>query len=337
MTQPDSIEALTAAVRNDVDAVWLFIVAEQDRLMREWWGMAPPVRANRLKELQALVGQLADQVDALAAGAVLATTQVAYEVGAFAMAISSRATASFQAVDTNTIVALAQDTMDDLLRGTQGMRESSRELVRTMSRDWVRAKIYTGMTAEQAGVRLAADLADRAITSVIYADGRRVGLSTYTDMVLRTKTALAYQEGAFNQAEALGIGWMEIFDGAGCGWTSHDDPRRANGLVVPLAEARQYPISHPNCRRSSSGRIDIESAADAARAMPSPSDAQRADQAAAEVARAEAYAKRPRRVSLDRQVARARQTNVDLGDGVLGSKAAQRHAARVAKRATHPA
>lgn len=337
MTQPDSIEALTAAVRNDVDAIWVFIVAEQDRLMREWWGMTPPVRANRLKELQAIVSRLGDQVDALAAASVLASTQVAYEVGAFAMAISSRTAASFSTVDANTIAALAQDTMDDLLRGTQGMRESSRELVRTMSRDWVRAKIYTGMTAEQAGVRLAADLADRTITSVVYADGRRVGLSTYTDMVLRTKTATAYQEGSFNQAEALGIGWMEIFDGAGCGWTSHDDPQRANGLIVPLEEARLFPLSHPNCRRSSSGRIDIDSADDAARAQPSPSDAQRADQAAAERARAEAYARRPRRVSLDRQVDRARATNIDLAGGVLGSKAAQRHAALVAKRATPPA
>ncbi|WP_372403197.1 hypothetical protein [Sanguibacter suaedae] len=76
------------------------------------------------------------------------------------------------------------------------------------------------------------------MTAVTYANGRKIGLSTYTDMVVRTKTVMAYQEGAFNQAEALGVEWMEIFDGAACEWTSQDDLQKDNGMIVTLASTR---------------------------------------------------------------------------------------------------
>jgi HK97 family phage portal protein len=42
---------------------------------------------------------------------------------------------------------------------------------------------------------------------------------------------------------------IRVYDGEGCGWSSHDDSRKANGLVVTFDEARQTPISHPNCVR----------------------------------------------------------------------------------------
>lgn len=326
MTQPDSIEDLTAQLRADVTAVWAWIVREQDELLREWWGLVPAVRVNRLAELEAAVRALGDQVDTLAATHVLTATQAAYEIGSFTVAATLGTPAAFAAIDANTIAALAKDTMADILLATRGMDESAKAFTRTMTRDWVRAKIYTGLTAEQAGVRLAAELLPNGITAITYANGRKVGLSTYTDMVMRTKTAMAYQEGVFNQAAALGVEWMEIFDGADCGWTSHDDLQKGNGMIVTLAQAREYPISHPNCRRSSSPRIDISSAADAKRARATTTEAQRADQEAAEQARAAAYARQPRRVSLDRQVAARRRTNVDLAAGVVGSKAAARNA-----------
>ncbi|MEP7763592.1 phage minor capsid protein [Sanguibacter sp. 25GB23B1] len=336
MTQPDSIENLTAQLRADVTAVWAWIMREQEALLLEWWGLVPSVRAYRLKELEASVRSLGDQVDTLAATSVLTATQAAYEVGAFTTAVAVNTVASFTAIDAGAITALAQDTMDDILLATRGMDESAKAFTRTMTRDWVRAKIYTGLTAEQAGVRLAAELIPNGITSITYANGRKVGLSTYTDMVLRTKTAIAHQEGAFNQAEALGVGWMEIFDGADCGWTDHADLQKANGMIVTLKRAREYPISHPNCHRSSSPRIDIESEADAKRARATTTEAQRADQQAAEEARAAAYARQPRSVNLDRQVATRRRTNIDLADGVVGSKAAARNAVIVRNRVTPP-
>jgi HK97 family phage portal protein len=50
-------------------------------------------------------------------------------------------------------------------------------------------------------------------------------------------------------ASTAGVERVKVADGADCGWTYHNDPRRAHNLVVPVAEAKQYRIAHPRCQR----------------------------------------------------------------------------------------
>lgn len=332
MSQPPTIEALTAQIRADVDAVWLRILAEQDELLAVWGDLRTPERVHRLNLMQAHIRDLADSADELAARAVTAAAQGAYEAGAWATASAVSVGAGFNAADLDAVTALAGDMMGDLLKATQGVRESTKDLVRTLTRDWVRNKLYTGLTAEQAGIRLAADLTERGVTAIVYQDGRRIGLSTYTDMVMRTKTAEAYQIGGFNQGERLEIVWWEVMDGAVCGWTSHNDTQMANGMIVDLNTAMSYPLSHPNCQRATTPRPDIASADDAARAKPTSTDAQRADQALAEQRRAAGYARTPRKTGLDRQVATAtarKAKTLNLQAGTL-TAAQRRHQAMTA-------
>lgn len=329
MSQPPSVAALTDQLRADIDAVWQRILAEQADLQAVWGDLRAPQRAHRLLVMQAHIRDLADSADELAARYVATAVHGAYEAGAWATATAAATMALFDAADLDAVTVLATDMMGDLLRATQGVRDSTRELVQSLTRDWVRSKMYTGLTAEQAGIRLAADLADHGVTSIVYTDGRRVGLSTYTDMVTRTKSAEAYQIGGFHQGDRLGVQWWEVFDGASCGWTSHDDPQIANGLILDTNTAMSYPISHPNCTRSTSPRVDITSKEEAKHAKPSTTAAQRADQAQAEAARAAANARMPRRVGLDRQVATAQRRKVatlNLQHGVVSSAAAARHA-----------
>jgi len=337
MTQPPSIEDLTVALRTDIDAVWQRILREQIDLEQTWLDLTPPQRLRRLRALQANVRTLADSADEIAARHITGAMRDAYETGAWATATVAATSAVFDAVDLDAVTRLAQDTMNDLLHATRGVRDSTKSMVRMMTRDWVRTKLYTGLTAEQAGVRLAADLTDHGITSLIYANGNRVGLSTYTDMVTRTRTAEAYQAGGFNQGERLGIEWWEVFDGDSCGWEFHDDTQTANGMIVTLDDAQAYPISHPNCQRSTSPRPDIHNAAEARHAEQTTTAQQRTDQAAAETARAAAHAQIPRRVGLDRRVAASRQRSQDLQIGVVRSPAQQRHLARLATKGPTPA
>lgn len=324
MTQPDSVAELATQIRADVDAVWVAILAEQSALLAEWVGLTPPERLHRLTLFQAQIRTLADQADAIAAQYLTAALTTAYETGAWVTAVTASSVATFTATDTAVIAALARDTMTDLLRATDGVRESVKVLVRTLARDHIRIKLYTGLTAEQAGVRLAADLAQHGIHAVQYSNGRRVGLTTYTDMVVRTKTAEAYQEGGFQQGEDLGIDWWEIFDGHDCGLTTHEDPQKANGMIVHTDVARANPLSHPNCRRSTSPRPDVSSAREAAAAKPSTTEAQRENQRQAELARAEGLARTPRRVSLDAQARRRLAKNQDLAADTV-PPAARRH------------
>lgn len=270
MSQPAEIEALTTALTSDLAAIHQRILDELAEIGTQWFELTFSARARRLLVLDQHVTALMAQADALAARHVLEAAQTSYEIGAWTTAILAESTAAFAGVDTDAITALAQDTMTDLLQATQGVRADVKVLIRDLTRDQVRVKLYTGQTAAQAGQELAKTLLDRGVTAVTYANGAKVSLPTYAQMVVRTKTAEAYQEGGFNQGERLGVEWWEILDGPGCGWASHDDPQKANGMIVPLEAAREHPLSHPQCRRASSPRPDITSVDDAAAAKPTP-------------------------------------------------------------------
>lgn len=71
------------------------------------------------------------------------------------------------------------------------------------------------------------------------------------ETIARTEMAYAAQAGAHERYEERGVRHVEIIDGPGCGWTSHDDPDKADGSIRTISEARMHPLSHPNCRRVS--------------------------------------------------------------------------------------
>lgn len=77
-----------------------------------------------------------------------------------------------------------------------------------------------------------------------------VGDTYRAERIARTESAFATNEATAQAYEAEGIDRVEVFDGASCGWTSHDDPLKAHGRVVSVAAARRQPIAHPNCQRA---------------------------------------------------------------------------------------
>ena len=82
-----------------------------------------------------------------------------------------------------------------------------------------------------------------------------VGEMWRAERIARTETAYALNEASAQVYESGNVDQVEIFDGAGCGWTSHNDPLLANGRIVSVAEFREYPIAHPNCRRVGSPHV----------------------------------------------------------------------------------
>lgn len=68
--------------------------------------------------------------------------------------------------------------------------------------------------------------------------------------------ALTETANAYNQASLAGyattglVEKVEVFDGDGCGWTSHDDPDLANGSIRTLDEGQRQVIAHPRCQRA---------------------------------------------------------------------------------------
>lgn len=181
------------------------------------------------------------------------------------------------------MISLATDTYGDFLKRSNEAGRASQAMVRAV-RQASRETIYRTATGTKTATQAGRDLADKlrtdyALDHVIYADGAIVPVSVYADMAARTKSAVAYNAGTLNAAQAQGVSFMEVFDGAGCGWTSHADPDKANGTVRSIEDCASFPIAHPRCSRSFGPRPDITNDKAAANAVPTPSASQQEDQA----------------------------------------------------------
>ena len=160
---------------------------------------------------------------------------------------------------------IAADTGDAVLAATRFMADDSKRWYRDAQRAYASAAVIEGRTAVEVGRELAktapnsfrpdgSPLPPRAVQ---YADGSYRNVKDYGGMLMRTQTALAYNNGALNGMVDQGVKYVEILDGADCGVTSHDDPQKANRLIMHVGKAYKYPISHPNCRRSFAPRPDV--------------------------------------------------------------------------------
>lgn len=185
---------------------------------------------------------------------------------------------------------MSTDLFDNLLGATTFVTNDTKRFIRDVVRDEALQKAMEGRTAVQAARAAQRIIEDEGISAVVYADGSRRSLADYAEMAMRSSTAIAYNRGSLNGAPD--VGFWEIFDGLGCGLTFHDDPLLANGLIVDRATAESYPIAHPRCQRSLGPRPDITDATQAKGARPTPTDAQRADQTASEIARQQAAERR---------------------------------------------
>lgn len=211
-----------------------------------------PNQGNRIRRLKALDAEIARRIPNLeneAKAFINNGLPLAWKSGAV-----DRATSGFTWTQAHrqALGILANDTFDRALKSTRFMRRDVKALIRAEGASQAQFKVATGQTAKQAGSELARRLAQTGITSVTYADGRHIRASTYTEMLMRTSTALAYNEGGLNQLVQDGIRYVEMIDGADCGLVAHDDTFKVNGKVLPVDVAATYPISHPNAVMSGS-------------------------------------------------------------------------------------
>jgi len=255
---------------------WESIVARQRALIDD--PLAATKRA-RLAEMQAEISRqmsvLNEETDGYVSRHFPANYEQAMAAGHAAAGGSSFV---FTQADRQAAQLLAQNLLHDLVAANLQVVESTRGLIRQIGRDAALRSVLQGDTARQASREMRRLLADHGIHAVTYANGTRVGLKGYAEMVVRSQTAVAYNQAALGGAESAGCTYFEVFDGPSCGWEYHDSPTIANGLVLPQDQAMAYPISHPNCRRSFGPRPDVRTPADAkassSSTLPSQTEAQ---------------------------------------------------------------
>lgn len=79
---------------------------------------------------------------------------------------------------------------------------------------------------------------------------------TRAALIAVTESATAYNRASLAAYEDSGVaGGVRVFDGADCGWTSHDDDDKANGTVRTFEDAADHPIAHPRCQRAFAAEV----------------------------------------------------------------------------------
>lgn len=256
-------------------------------------------RRARLRELSRNIDAELAALNANTASWLEGNFPAIYTMGAQQGAASIGTEFAWSQIHIDALQHLATDTYESVLAATRHVGDDVKVWIREQARRQTALSILEGRTAQQAARELtkaaAGDLVDELggpVGVLRYADGSYRTLDDYADMLMRTKTAECFNEGTFNQLDEFDIGFVEVFDGVNCGWSTHNDGDSANGSIRTLKDARSHPLSHPRCRRSFGGRPDITSAKDARVAKPTPTAGQRADQAKAEKDRADQIARR---------------------------------------------
>ena len=196
-----------------------------------------------------------------------------YAIGEATSLAEAASKASFSLLARHTVETLVNDTYNDLLIATQNTEKKIKQLVRSVINDTMRVKALEQLgrrTTRNAIIEkltqqgLSKKVTDEAWVGIIDKANRRWNLSTYAEMVVRTKLQQAHVEGIRVETLERGVDLAVI--------SSHgakDACGSYEGLVISMngetpgyktyQELRQSgKIFHPNCRHHISPIRDIK-------------------------------------------------------------------------------
>ncbi|MCX4911807.1 hypothetical protein [Streptomyces sp. NBC_00878] len=136
---------------------------------------------------------------------------------------------------------------------TSRIREALRR-----ARAFLRAAQDAARDPQSLRVDTAALRRDHPLGTVVYANNARHPVDSWASAAVTWQAVTTANTGAAHTAQdELGTPFVEIRDGAGCGWTSHDDEDKANRTIRTVQDALAHPVAHPNCQRELLPRLDI--------------------------------------------------------------------------------
>lgn len=245
MPQPAELDRMVAELVSEFRASQASLEAQLEALL------ATPSKAAQASRIRALIRSNDALVRGLEAstGDWLATTlPEVYGLGAASAAEMVGASFQWTQPHLDAVQQLASGALEEVAKNLRGLRADTRSALQGWARDATRSGLLEARTAVAAGRDLAQVAARAGIFEVEYANGARHAMANYAEMAIRTTTATAYNRGSVELCREEGIEYVQYADGPDCGVESHDDPEKADGLVVRLDDVVE--ISHPNCRRA---------------------------------------------------------------------------------------
>lgn len=99
---------------------------------------------------------------------------------------------------------------------------------------------------------------EHPLDTVVYANNARHPVDAWARAAITWQAVTTANTAACRTAlDELGVSYVEVSDGAACGWASHDDPDRAHRTLRTVQDALAHPSAHPACVREFLPRMDL--------------------------------------------------------------------------------
>lgn len=99
---------------------------------------------------------------------------------------------------------------------------------------------------------------DHPLDTVVYRNNARHPVEAWARASLTWQAVTTANTAAARTAlDELGTEWLEVRDGQGCGWESHDSPDKADRTLRTVQDALAHPTAHPHCVREFLPRLDL--------------------------------------------------------------------------------
>jgi hypothetical protein len=126
------------------------------------------------------------------------------------------------------------------------------------ARVFLRAAQDAARTAGAARFDTARLLREHPLDTVVYANNAHHPVDAWARSAITWQAVTTANTAACRTAlDELDVSYVEVRDGADCGWTSHDDPDRANRTLRTVQDALAHPTAHPHCIREFLPRLDL--------------------------------------------------------------------------------
>lgn len=240
-------------------AAWSILTTAQTRLLTALAGIRPGRSARTGAALRAAVTVFNRSLAAFDRAAMAFTERWAasdlpliYREGAWQMLENAdRRTSRFQWTDRHraaVTAASAQYYADLTARIAETLRRA---------RAFLRAAQDTARTV---GGQLDVEALrrDHPLDTVIYANNSRHPVDAWASAAITWQAVTTANTAAARTAlDELGVDFVEVRDGHGCGWRDHEDEDKADRTLRTVQDALAYPSAHPHCIREFLPRLDL--------------------------------------------------------------------------------
>ncbi|MFD5848279.1 hypothetical protein [Streptomyces chartreusis] len=241
-------------------SAWSILTTAQTRLLNALAGIRPGFSSGTGAKLRAAIAAFNTSLAAFAraAGAwaerwAATDLPVIYREGAWTLLDNAdRRQATFTWTDRHraAITALSAQYYADL---TTRIQEALRR-----ARAFLRAAQDASRSTERGRFDIAELRREHPLDTVVYASNAQHPADAWARAAVTWQAVTtANTAAARTSMDELGVSYVEVRDGHGCGWRNHQDEDKADRTLRTVQDALANPTSHAHCVREFLPRLDL--------------------------------------------------------------------------------